>query len=50
MLLNMSKTIVFATENPEIPLCKFDELQIDKRQGILSHREQLFAKLFEIIK
>lgn len=36
--------------SPEIPLWKFDELEIEERQRILSHREQSFAKLFELIK
>jgi XTP/dITP diphosphohydrolase len=36
--------------SPEIPLWKFDELEVEERQGILSHREQSFAELFEILK
>jgi XTP/dITP diphosphohydrolase len=32
---------------PEIPLWKFDEMPIDQRDGIHSHREKAFLEMFE---
>lgn len=44
------RQLFIVTGKTETPLWKFDTLESSKREGLLSHREAAFAKVFGVLK